>query len=684
MAEADLTAALDPAALEGLDVAEGETAPATGPPSLDLSDSEKLQLRDTIERILDSHDTALAPRNRRLRSIEKAYNLVPDTNTQGHRPDASSLVSELTRSATNVATSQMNEAIIGTKDGLLMTQVTDDQDDSEETTAAVELAKAIDSFLEAYSKAEIGLEQKLYDTIHTFCKLGNARVRLMWEVERCKYWYRDEDNRLKPQVREDGKIAWDLIPIRNAISWPLSETDLQKASVVGHYTYMEHYEFRQLCDRLEVDSSVVKEILGEKDPEERDVEGGTDSDTDLAETLSERDIKVSGASTPGEIKVAELWCNMPLPGDIDDTRFYLFYVPSHKKILWVDANPLFYQRTPYFDFKYWRETESIHGTGVGHESLYPQAADSAMWNMFIDNLKVMGNFMRVFKAGSTAEAMRDEVGPGRDLVTEDPEGDVRFEQLGGDLTNINEGMDRNDFRHMRGTGINAPTQGFADPVLKSGASPGSYMQLIAQANKKFKQIDINFRNELGRSFMFMLELLQQFSPQGVFFQYVSDQTARTISQISFKPPTGDLSKRFRVMVKPPSAASNREMLRMNLMLIQNMTLQYVPFVIQLSEAVYGATDPAKAQRFKESLLIYLHEIYKEVLEVHEVPGLSAKVPKIKGTPQDEFIGQLMQQIGEMNAYMQQQQEAMGGQTPEAGSQLAQAGAGRGFPSPVPV
>jgi hypothetical protein len=641
---------------ERMDVAPGEVEPGAGSATLNLTEPHKTELAETLCKILDSHDSAMSQRIRRWRKIEEAYNLRPDSEREGQRPDASSLVSEQTRSATNVATSQLVEALIGTKDGLFMTQVADDQATGQDTVAAVEFAERIDEFLEAYSLGEMNLPKELYKTIHGLCKLGSARVQVMWEVEEKKYAYRDATNKIQRETDRRGGVRWRNIPLRNAVSWPLSETDLQKALVVGHKTYMEHFEFRAFAKRLNVPDRTIKEILGEKTSDE--TEGYDETDEELERNLKDQDINVGS----------------------EITKCYGFVVPTHRKLLWCDYNPLLYQGVPYFNFAYWEELEAVHGSGVGDESLYPQAADSAMWNMYIDNLKIISNFQRIFKAGSTAEAMRDEVGPGRDLVTEDPEGDVAFTPLGADLKEMHDAMDRNDYRQMRATGINAPTQGFADPVLKSGASPGSYMQLIAQANKKFKQIDLNIRAELARAFMFVLELLQQYAPQGIYFNYVSDETAQVVSSLHFLPPKGNLSKRFRIMVRPPSAASNREMLRMNLMLIQNQTLQYASYMVQLAESTYGMIDPGKVFMLKEQILVYLNEIYKELLEVHEVPGLSAKAPTLQETPEDVLVSQLLAQI----AQLRQQLEMVMYEAANAGAGLEQPGSEQGFPQALPV
>jgi hypothetical protein len=466
-----------------------------------------------------------------------------------------------------------------------------------------------------------------------------------------------------------GKIKWTHIPIDQAISWPLEETDLQEAILVGHRSMMEPFQYRAFLIGLGIKGDKLRELTA---PSAAD----TNENRENAAKGGDVDISVD-PPLGNRHKLTEVWVNMPYELDGEAVKMQVFIDETKKKLIWADYNYHLYQTTPYFDLPYWRETDTIFASGAGHESMYPQAADSAMWNMLIDNLKLMGNYLIGLKEGTGAEDLQDQIGPGYRLVTDDPQADMATHQLGGDLSHLAEAMELNDRRHMRSTDINALAQGFGDPVLKSGASPGTYQNLLARTNRKFRQVDKDIRAELSRVFSFMVELLQQYAGDGVFYKLVDEETAHLVRRIKFRPPTGNLRQMFRITIKPPSATANNEQLKMDLMMLYNLSVQHAQFVIQLAQSTWGDYDPGKLFRLMAEWLAFFNDLYVQLLRVHEVPGLVAKAPKMKQDDKDALIDGLMQRLMAMTQEMQNAQAAA-----QAGAGLEQAGPQPAVPGTV--
>lgn len=662
-------------ALENLEIDPSQFEPGAGTPHISSGDFDEEFVTTNLCQMLQSHDAAVEPRHERYIEIENAYNLLPNTERQGWKPDASRLVSEHTRASCKTGTAMLTEPLLGAKD-LLMVNVCDDQDDSEETDELVETAKDIRTFLDCYTKNHMNRDRHLFNSIQNLTKLGNSRIRALWSIEKKQYRYLGKDGKVKEREEKVGGVTWDEIPIRSCFSWPIEETDLQKCILVGHRSILEEFELRAKLRDLGMEPAEIDKLTG-KSPDNA-------HDEDRERALEGKDIQISDeAPLGGSYQLTECWGYMPLKKDGEAVKFQAFLYEPKQQLIWLDFNYLFYQTIPYFDLAYWRETDTIYSTGVGQEAMYPQAADTALWNMNIDNLKVIGNALRVIKAGSTAEAMRDQIAPGFDLITENPGEDVALHPLGGDLSELYRAQDKNDQRLARATAISAPASGFADPILKSGASPGSYQQLLEQTSKTFKLSDTGIRIDLSDLFMHILELVQQYAPEGMFYTVLGEQSADRLRRIKFMPPRGDLRSLYRIGIRPPSAASNREQMRMNLMLIYNLSTQQVQMVSQLAQATYAKFDPGKIFRLQQDWLRYLGELYREIVEIHDVPGLTAMAPKTDDTDADQLIDQLFRTMAEMQKELesaQQQAAAAAGQQP----QLEGVGGQPGVPTPFPV
>jgi len=616
-----------------------------------LKEPERSELAQEICDTLTLYDDAMEGRIRRLQQINDSYNLVADSKRGGASAHSQRLVSELTRSQVNIATARIVEGIMGVEP-LLMVQVFDDQKDDAVTQDLVEEGEASQEFLENYQAGVVKLPRKLQTAVHRACKLGGAVLRLTWKKNDHKYYYRDIDEQRQVVSVNRGAVCVDLIFSDQVVVWPLHEQDIEKLDFIGHRNYLIPSKFRRLAKRLELSAEDVKEVL--------EASIGTESlaHRTREKDLAGKDINVSQMGPKdGEVQVTELFLNDWIIGDRDPENLQVFLHEETKKILWIGVNPFRAQRPPYFLIPYWTEDGSFWPTGVGHECLWPQAADSALWNLFIDNLKLIGNYLRILRAGSMAESLSDQIAPGINVVTENPEEDMRFEALGGDLSQIVQAQSLNDLRAMKLTSITAPSMGMGDPVLKSGADPSSISQLIEQAGKRFGQVDRNMRESISEIAMFILELVQQYAPDGSIEEVVSEENAALIKRSKYSLPRGDLRSKFRIVARAPSASSNREMMKQHLFMLFNLTSQHIGGLIQIGETVIGQTNPMGWQSFKERMVNWMHnDLYKAIIEQHEIGGMGGRVPEME--PPTEMTMLANQQAQRAQAAEQQLQQLM--------------------------
>jgi hypothetical protein len=120
---------------------------------------------------------------------------------------------------------------------------------------------------------------------------------------------------------------------------------------------------------------------------------------------------------------------------------------------------------------------------------------------------------------------------------------------------------------------------------------------------------------------------------------------------------------------------------MNLMLIYNLSTQQVQMVSQLAQATYADFDPGKIFRLQKDWLRYLGELYREIVAIHDIPGLTAMAPEVEDTDTDQLIDHLFRTLQEMQSELEsaQQQAAAASQQPELVGVGGQPGVQSSFP-----
>lgn len=637
----------------GPEEAVDPTAPLPGTgDQLPIASLHRDEFARDLKDIVTSIDRAMHRRRETWKRIRRAYDMIPEDDAGGMEPDSARLVSEFTRSYVNIAHSRITEGILGTRP-ITRVDVLDDVDaDDERTQQLVATARSAEQFLEDYH--ELDAESMVSEASLTLCMLGDCILKCRFDVTEVGGVYLDGDGKEKFETTEEGAVRLEQVANEDVLVWPLDEQKVQKLTFIGHRFYMSTAEFKGFADGLGVEAPVRDEII--------EASRSSSNRPDRDERLKNQDIDPGHDPFKGEVCLIEGWGTLPIPG-VDGgkpLKFQVFFWEQGCKVLWLGRNKLMRQYYPFVKAPYSPKPGSFWSDGVGHEALHVHQADGAMWNMQIDNMKVTGNNLVLTKLGTGAEeSMDSEVAPGRKIATENPDGDLISVKLGQPVPEIIEAMQGNEHRGMRVTGMTSPIQGFGDPTLKSGASPSSQAQLIAQAGQKFGQVDRVVRHALLTEGMGMVfDFIVQFMPRGVFYLRQSEENAALMERVKFRPPTKPASKSFRIVARAPSAASNKEMLKQHLMVTYKMAQEHLQLVLQLGPQL---VSQATFMRWSEELFLFLHELWAMATEQQEIPGVA--IPdKPQPTPADErlqqVISQYEQQIQQMQMQMQQHLEQM--------------------------
>lgn len=618
-----------------------------------LSDENESELANTIETILHVFEDRMAKRLDVEAKYQNAFDLEPDPNQGGQFSGAARMCSDMTRRLCNQTSAGLIGGVLRNRPYMKVNGI-NVQDDTEANQEVMDQAKATERFLDGYGK-DVGINERIKEEIDQIVQRGWAVSRIMWvESDEESYQYTD-NGKIEKVTVEGGQVDWRVLANPDVVFWPMHEPKAEKMKVIGHRDYYTEAELRQQFSPLGVAKEKLESAILSQ---ERD-------------TAAEDGLKQEKISPPssdpfdGLIPVWELWCNMPLPGDDRPTKFVVYY-QRDRGIFGIQKNTLDSGRAPYFVMVYNKRARSFIGTGLAHDVSFHHAADSALWNLEIDNAKVVGNNVIMYKTGSEAEGHVDEIYPGKRVPVDD-ENDLTVLEMGNSIDGLALMRSRTRQEGEIAGGVPAVMQGRGDPVMKSGATAGGHASLVAQASLRPGRIDDNMRGSLSEKYMFMLELVQQYARDGVYHSVLDSEDAGVMAQQKFMVPSGDLRRTYRISVRSSSISANREVQQQNVLLVWNFAKEMLQLALQVGPMVF-ADNPALQKEIAETCAKLVFDSFAQMIELHDMQGMTA--PEIDApTPIEERYNELMQQYQQLQMQMQQlmaqqpQQPGQPGQPP---------------------
>lgn len=653
-------------------IKEGEVVTGEGKSTISLTAEHREELARRLEDIVDAYGQMMQQRLDREEEISNAYNLIPDVMRGGQHPGAARLCSSLLRRWVTSTSSRLAAGMMENRPWMSVGVSAHGSDDPE-TVERLQEAEALQRFLDSYVDT-MELAKIIPEQVNNQALLGTTTTHIEWLPDEEEHFFRDIDESIQSEIRRHGRVKWTQIRNRDMLVWPLTEKRIEDLQCIGHRRFMLEADFKEFFKARGVESEILDEIAAS--------EGFHRSDTEEKD-LERQEIRMASHNPfDGQVEIYQLHCHFRLPGKDHPLRFLVFYHHPTRTVLWIGHNTLHWRRPPYFRQVHWEEPNSYWGAGIGQDGVFHQAADTAMWNMEIDNLKIVGNFLIQVPAGGEAEANTNELWPGKVVVVDEGE-EISSVQMGGTLEELSAARQRNSHDGAMAVGVPSVLEGTGDPVMKSGATASAHQSLIAQASHRPGQVDRNMREAYSEMFMFSLLLIQQYAPEGVFFETVEGETAELLVRTQFRVPSGDLQRNFRITVSSPSAATNREAQQQQILLIWNFAKEQAQLLMEAGQSFYGDDAAGLQEALHDSGKLVVNT-FRKIIELHDVPGLEAPVMD-DPTPIEEQYNELMGQFQELQQQMQQmqeqQQQAMGG-APQGG-QAPPSGPPGGAPPSTP-
>lgn len=632
-----------------------------------------------LPQILAAHDQMMSERRKREEEIEDGYAMLADALQQGAYPGAARMVSELMMSSVDQAKARIVNTLTQVTPLMRVTPIASSAFAAE---VASQMAASTERFLDSYLRHELRVEDTLNLAGLRLTKVGTCVLRVDWAKEPVEGFFYDEMGQAAMEGGEHGRVRVE--PIRNSdmILWPCWKQDWQRDyEIVGHRASLTVTGWRSLAASVGISTEDILDVEAfSSGGSTENSEGNSFGDMPQAKREgidAEPMTQVRGQQI---IVVTELWCRRSLGPNDPPTKFRVYYHEGLKRILWAGMNPLFSRKHPYFPIRYKIADNSGWGNGIGQETYMSQFADTAFRNLEIDTLMSTAFPVTLLKAGSAADAIMDRPYPGIRIATEEPDGDMEIKSLAeagkSALELLYQAVNANEARKMSATGLASVLQGQGDPTMKSGAGTGAVMALIEQAGKKFGDVDATVRRDWSHVCEFVLDLVFQYAPDGLFYEYADPQSAETLIQAKYAPPRGGLvSKFFRITAEAPSASNNKEMQKNHLTMTYNFMQQHVQMLLPLAQQIYQASNPAGFIPFLYQLVAFINDLAKKLVEANDLPSVSDKMPMVEPpTPLEQQMNQLIQQMQGLMQQNQQLQAALGAASPSAQPGMGAVGA----------
>lgn len=627
-----------------------QAPPGEGKGTITLSPEDELELATDLCDLLDRHDAAMRGHHDQEAEIRDSYDRIPDPTRGGSSIDSSQMVAGLTKSLTDQATARLTTNVTSIDPLIRVVAIQGEDDDASKTQ---EMAEACEPFINEYFDREVKFNYTLPRMIHRAVKVGEAVCRLTWVEEPQIVFEYGTNGVAKRKETKVGKVEGTLIDNPHVILWPPDLADWQTGyQVVGHNVFLSRSAWRATAKRLKLDQETIDSI--EVNPGEEDraaIKEAQRHGVSLSQ-MSQQDL------ISPQVMLTELYCNLCLPNAEAATKFHLILHRPTRKITWIGYNEFHSQKHPYFPLRYELQDAFGHGKGVGHDVLYNQAAADALWNLELDNLFSGAYNITLRKAGTAYKTANQPLRPGAEIEVDNMD-DIQTMSMGGQAVGILESKGENLQDARETSGMASVLSGMGDPVMKSGAGTGSTNALIEQASMKIRLIDQNMRTDLGAMYMFGLELVAQYAPDGLFYRYASDDNAQTLQRLKWTPPRRQMSEVFHLRAQAPSITSSDDARKQLAITVWGFAIQQVQALSQQVIPVLQAENPSAVTRWQRSCAEYLSAIGQAVVTYTDLPGVKNLTPQIPDpVPEDQLVQQLNQSNQQLQQQLQQVQKEL--------------------------
>jgi len=608
------------------------------PLDLDEEQSEALRnaLHEELTEALELHEQRATLYAQFLRD----YKSKPEHEKKNFPwPGASNVVVPLVAVTVDAIVARLQKAIIGSKD-FAEVEIKAPQWEP--------LEKDIRDWINWYVEMG-GLKGRLRTIAFDMALYGAAYAKAIWVEEvRDYHRYDDAGNVVKFPVPGFTGTRW-YVASPNDLIWPEG--------------FDEWANLPWVSNRLRYTKAELKRLEAAGEFQNLDAvwaHGKTERVDQIKEVQNKNTGVTSGSAKQYEFhEVHGLW---EIPGrtaegegEAQEATFeevILTYHLETRTLVKAIMNPHFGQQHMIVQIPFLNQPHEIQPMGVAEQVGPFQREASTSHNQMID-AATASNAGIVVVHPDTNLGNQEDIYPGKKLVTENPDKDVRILHMNAPSPAIASIEEKAAYNAEKRSGMSSYNLGMESSTVGSRATATGTTALISEGNiRQWVSID-DMRDALVELLYLTIQMEQQYRPEG--FEWTPGRT------IQF--PQGDVRTSLGLKLKVTSEQVNRDLELQQLQVLMQVLNEYYARLSGAAMMIFNPQVPPPAKMAAAQIMIASHNIVKRFVDRFDVENADMIVPDI------QTILQGAQAIG---------QGAMGG-PPQPGQGAPPQGPGGGPP-----
>lgn len=319
-----------------------------------------------------------------------------------------------------------------------------------------------------------------------------------------------------------------------------------------------------------------------------------------------------------QMEFYEFWLDFDIDGDGWDEALVCTIHLESQTYVRLDYNPFFNQEKPYTATNFMTDVNSFYGIGLCEMLDNFQEEITAMHNQRIDNGTIINSAMYAVKRDNTNIRQKEPIYPSKIWRVADPSKDIVRLPLGGggvlQDSIANEAATRSEAKSR--TGVNDYVSGNNSPDIGYGAAYTT-QQMLANSAKRLGETLRSVNNGLSESGTRLLELYQQFYPNGKPFVALGQRDGQMVDVV-LKMPLDLIRKGLKINVQSIDAENSKDAkIRTTTIVFQTLQQYYTNYLQMLSYAANPQMPPViqhvalQAAEGSSVLMKHLLELYGE-------------------------------------------------------------------------
>src|SRR5574342_200607 len=480
----------------------------------------------------------------------------------------------------------------------------------------IQHARTCEDFLDWSRKTEFEWYKAVKTWVIEVVQCGTSWIKTPWEIEDYPTWQPNRSGGFDPYIitrkRPNPQHVLDVDIIRQC-----GVLDERQAEWMAHRFRLTNTQVYQrfMSGMWKADDrNKIEEIVQNKE------------DLHISEDIFMMGCCEGSDPMPRLNTFYEIYAKMRLPGsknDIIHDMVITYHRPS-KTIVRAIYNPIAWGERIFVKGRFIEVLGRSKGLGIAKQLKYMQDEITTIHCQQLDNATIANTRFFLGRRGRIKDGTR--VWPGRVLTTTDPGKDLVAIQM-GDIYQSMRALEQSVLAFAeRRSGVSDYSLGRESSVIGDRATATGTIAIIQEGNRRFDLNVRDMRDALGDIGRLLLQLNQQFRPEGAAYFVQGDKGDFTEQILDM--PQEYIAHKLGVELMASTATINRQVEQQALTALMGILMQHLQTGQQAAMMMTNPQVPAEAKEFTAKAFGGISEIVKRITQTNDMRDLDMLVPML--------------------------------------------------------